>query len=145
MIYSAGLIPFRTNENNDVEFFLGHPGGNPQDVWYYLKGQLEEGEDPQTAAVREFKEESGLSMEDCQYMMLYPLGSVKQNPKKTVYAYGIYYPNIDPDKCHSNLCPDGVTPEIDKYRWMTLDEVKAKSHPKHLQFYEKLVEMHLSN
>ena len=64
MSTSAGIIPYRIN-NGHIEFFVGHPGGpywknNP--YYAFLKGGLEEGEDSFMAAIREFKEESGLSL-----------------------------------------------------------------------------------
>lgn len=144
MKYSAGIIPFRENKKGELEFFVGHPGGaswSQRNYWAYLKGGVEKGEDYSTTAIREFKEESGLSMKDCPSDMLIPLGSVLQNPRKTVVAFGLYYPNIDPSECHSNMADNGLNPEIDKYQWMTYEELKKCTHPQHLHFYEKLIEM----
>ena len=142
MKHSAGIIPFRDNEEGILEFFVGHPGGwDKRDYWGFLKGGIEEGEDIVDAAIREFKEESGLNMIDCDSFLLIPLGNVRQNPNKTVEAFGLYYPYILPSECHSNLTEDGVTPEIDKYRWMTYEELKDKTHPTHLRFYKLLTNM----
>jgi len=144
MKYSAGIIPFRVNSNNELEFFVGHPGGigwRNREYWAYLKGGVEAGENYVTAAIREFKEESGLSMEDCESQMLIPLGTSLQNPKKTVIAYGLYYPNINPNDCHSNMADNGLNPEIDAYRWLTYEELKKYTHPAHLIFYETLIKM----
>lgn len=144
MKYSAGIIPFRVNSNNELEFFVGHPGGigwRNREYWAYLKGGVEAGENYVTAAIREFKEESGLSMEDCESQMLIPLGTSLQNPKKTVIAYGLHYPNINPNDCHSNMADNGLNPEIDAYRWLTYEELKKYTHPTHLIFYETLIKM----
>lgn len=144
MKYSSGIIPFRINENGEMEFFLGHPGGNwwkGKSYWAYLKGRVEEGEDFVTTALREFKEESGLTLEDCESKMLIPLGTCLQNPRKTVIAYGLHYPNINPSVCHSNLVEDEDFPEIDDYRWLTYDEVKKYTNPKHIIFYEQLINL----
>ena len=144
MKYSAGIIPFRVNSNNELEFFVGHPGGigwRNKEYWSYLKGGVEDGENYVTAAIREFKEESGLSMEDCESQMLIPLGTSLQNPKKTVIAYGLHYPNINPNDCHSNMADNGLNPEIDAYRWFTYEELKKYTHPAHLIFYETLIKM----
>lgn len=38
---SCGIIPFRKNESGEMEFFLGHPGGNwgnQRELWMFLKG-----------------------------------------------------------------------------------------------------------
>lgn len=93
------------------------------------------------AAIREFKEESGLTMEDCKSSMLIPLGTTLQNPKKTVIAYGLHYPNINPNDCISNMADNGLNREIDSYRWMTFDKLKNITHKMHLIFYEKLLKM----
>lgn len=141
---SCGIIPFRRNENGKLEFFLGHPGGNyprTRDLWMFLKGSVEGDETWVDTALREFKEETSLPLEDCSESMLIPLGSVQQNPHKTVVAFGLYYPNIDVEKCHSNISEDGITPEIDRYRWMTYEEVCKYTHHTHIGFYDQLIEM----
>lgn len=140
---SCGIIPFRKNENGEMEFFLGHPGGNwgnQRELWMFLKGAVEGDETWSDTALREFKEETGLTMEDCESGMLIPLGSVQQNPHKITVAFGLHYPNIDPSKCFSNMVDD-VTPEIDRYRWMTYDEVCKYTHHTHIGFYDQLIDM----
>ena len=141
MNYSAGIIPFRVNDNGDMEFFVGHPGGTKKNYWAFLKGGVENDEKWQDTAIREFKEESGVNIEDCDSSMLIPLGSVLQNPRKTTIAYGLHFPNIDESKCFSNIADDGVTVEIDRYRWMTIDELEKVTHPTHMIFYQKLLDL----
>ena len=140
---SCGIIPFRKNEKGEMEFFVGHPGGhypNQKDLWMFLKGAVENGETWSETALREFKEETGLPMEDCEVNNFIPLGSVQQNPHKIAVAFGLYYPNIDPEKCFSNTI-DGITPEIDKYCWMTYDQICKYTHNTHMLFYTQLMEM----
>lgn len=146
MSTSAGIIPYRIN-NGHIEFFVGHPGSpywknNP--YYAFLKGGLEEGEDSFMAAIREFKEESGLSLPSVPFISL---GAVKQNSKKTVYAYGVLF-DIDPEKCFSNECEvehpsnSGIKikiPEIDKYAWMTFDKLKEITNKNHLLFYKEII------
>lgn len=144
MQYSAGIIPFRINEENKMEFFVGHPGGKKwekQDYWALLKGGVENDEDWLTTAIREFKEESSFSLDEYNKKSFIPLGSVIQNPRKIVVAYGIYCPHIIESECYSNIADNGLNPEIDRYRWMTYDVLKEKTHKKHLIFYEKLIEL----
>ena len=138
---SCGIIPFRKNEKGEMEFFVGHPGGhypNQKDLWMFLKGAVEDGETWKETALREFKEETGLTLGDDVADKLITLGSVQQNPHKIAAAFGLEYPNIDPNKCHSNMV-DGVTPEIDKYCWMTYDQICRYTHPTHMFFYEQLM------
>lgn len=141
MIHSCGIIPFRVNADGKMEFFVGHPGGWKRDYWAMLKGQMEDGENASESAVREFTEESGVDLSSCRSQMLIPLGSVMQNPKKMVTAFGLHFPEIDPEKCHSNMADNGLNPEIDSYRWMTMDELAHKTHATHIVFYEKLLSM----
>lgn len=143
MNISCGIIPFRKNESGEMEFFLGHPCGNwggQKELWMFLKGAVEGDETWSDTALREFKEETGLTMEDCESGMLIPLGSVQQNHHKIAVAFGLHYPNIDPSKCFSNMVDD-VTPEIDRYRWMTYDEVCKYTHHTHIWFYDQLIDM----
>jgi len=144
MEYSAGIIPFRKNEDGEVEFFLGHPGGvgmQWNNYWAYLKGGVEEGENWVETAIREFKEESGLKLEDVTEDDLIPLGTAKQNKRKIVIAFGLYYPDIEPSECFSNIADNGLNPEIDRYGWFTFDELRDKTHPSHLNFYEQIIEI----
>ena len=60
--FSAGIIPYRGNgENRNYLLLLSRLTVNQ--LWEFPKGQIEKGEDAPTAALREFKEESGIS--DC--------------------------------------------------------------------------------
>lgn len=140
MTYSAGIIPFRINNDGKMEFFLGHSGGDYRNYWSFLKGGVERDEKWQETALREFKEESGIDLGKIGANALIPLGSVTQNPRKTVIAYGIHFPGIDERKCFSNKIPETGLPEIDRYRWMTFDELKHVTHMTHLVFYQKLME-----
>lgn len=140
---SCGIIPFRKNENGNLEFFVGHPGGNypnQQNLWMFLKGAVENNESWVDTALREFKEETGLELKGITENNLIPLGSVQQNPHKIVVAYGLEYSDIDPDKCYSNFTDEGI-PEIDKYRWMEYDDICRYSHHTHIGFYDQLVDM----
>lgn len=144
MEYSAGIIPFRRNNKGELEFFVGHPGGvgwQWKDYWAYLKGGVEEGENWKETALREFSEESGIPIERLANKELISLGTSRQNKHKIVIAFGLYYPDIDPDECFSNLTEDGMTPEIDKYAWFTFDELREKTHPMHINFYEQIIDM----
>lgn len=141
MEYSAGIIPFRRNNNGDLEFFVGHPGGvgwQWKDYWAYLKGGVEGEETWEETAIREFKEESGLPLTNIKKTDLVPLGTARQNKRKIVIAFGLYYPNIEPNTCFSNMVDNGLNPEIDKYAWMTLEKLKKVTHPTHVHFYEQL-------
>lgn len=144
MEYSAGIIPFRRNNDGDLEFFVGHPGGvdNKWDnYWAYLKGGVENDETWVQTAMREFQEESGVSLKGIKENDLIPLGTSKQNKRKIVVAFGLYYPDIEPEECFSNMADNGLNPEIDRYAWMTFDKLKDVTHPMHIDFYKQLIEL----
>lgn len=134
---SVGIIPYKI-VNGKLMFFVGHPGGCRHNYWAYMKGGIEGHEEEIDTALREFREESGVDLSSRKSDLVY-LGQVKQNPKKKVSAFSIEVDDIDPNKCHSNLCKNGVTREIDKYRWMTWDTLKPLTHRQHIIFYEKII------
>jgi predicted NUDIX family NTP pyrophosphohydrolase len=85
---SAGLLMFRRNEIDVVEFLLVHPGGpfwkNKDDgAWTIPKGEAQPEEDLLTRAKIEFEEEIGLKPAGD----FVPLGSIKQKGGKTVHAW----------------------------------------------------------
>jgi predicted NUDIX family NTP pyrophosphohydrolase len=64
---SAGILMYRRTEKA-LEVLLVHPGGpfwrNKDDgAWSIPKGEIDEGEDPAEAALREFMEEIGSAPE----------------------------------------------------------------------------------
>ncbi len=89
---SAGILLFRYR-NQKLEVFLVHPGGpfwakKDTGSWSIPKGEFEEEETPLSAAQREFKEETGFSIEKLlcrnEFIALAPL---KQPGGKTVHAW----------------------------------------------------------
>lgn len=136
MNISCGIIPYRKVDGK-IEFFVAHPTG-AKNYWAFCKGHVENGESWATAALREFKEETGVEIDRTRYTLM-ALGVVQQNPKKTVVAFGVEYPDINPDDCYSNMCNDGITPENDGYRWLTYDELKNITHKTHCMFYEEIL------
>ena len=134
---SAGIIPYRYFDGR-VQYFLAHPYG-AKNYWAFMKGRLEEGEDTLKAAIREFKEESGLDIEISPKELRY-LGTVRQRKDKLVSAYAWNFGKIKPEECHSNLIEDSDKPENDDFKWMTIEEVREKTHKTHITFYEQIEE-----
>lgn len=137
MEHSAGIIPFRRN-NGKIEFFVGHPTG-AGNYWAFLKGRTEEGENIVDTAIREFIEESGHNIAVSADMLI-PLGTVQQRKNKKVTAFCVEYPDIEPDKCFSNLIEGSDKPEVDKYRWIDYDTLLCITHPRHKIFYDAIKE-----
>lgn len=153
MKQSAGILLYRII-NEEIQFFLIHPGGpfwknKDQGAWSIPKGEFNFGEDPKQAAIREFEEETGLHIEG----ELIELPPVKQKSGKVVFAWGL---NLDPDlsKLKSNTFPmewppkSGKfidVPEADKWEWFTENQAKEKIISAQLLLIENLLVLLNSN
>jgi predicted NUDIX family NTP pyrophosphohydrolase len=86
---SAGILMYRIRDRNP-EVLLVHPGGpfwvrKDDGAWSIPKGLVGKGEDPLTAARREFEEETGcIPIGD-----FIPLGNFKQPSGKMISAWAV--------------------------------------------------------
>jgi len=120
--------------------FLVHPGGpfwanKDEGAWSIPKGEFEPGEDPLSAAQREFTEETGfVATGDFK-----PLTPLKQRSGKIVHAWAV---NMDcnPALVRSNTFTwKGRTyPEIDRAAWFSLPDARQKILPGQLGFLDQL-------
>jgi predicted NUDIX family NTP pyrophosphohydrolase len=131
---SAGILPFRTNAGA-LEVLLAHPGGpfwrNRDDgAWSIVKGEYLDGEDAETAARREFTEETGWEPAGD----LLPLGEVRQPGGKYVIAFAVEG-DFDPATLRSDMFEiewpprSGAMrsfPEVDRAAWFDLDTARRK-------------------
>ena len=145
---SAGIILYR-KRNGFLEIFLIHPGGpfwkNKDDgAWSIPKGELDENEDPLKAAQREFKEETGITING----VFSELAPIKQKSGKLVYAWALEK-DIDIPTIHSNYFeiewpPKSKQlkqfPEVDKGEWFKITPAKQKINPAQVAFIEELMQ-----
>lgn len=131
---SAGVLLYRRSAHG-VDVFLVHPGGpfwarKDDGAWSIPKGEIGEGEDLESAAKREFAEETGVALSGA----LTPLGVFKQPSGKLVAAFALEG-DIEPSSVKSNECqiewpPKSGRlidiPEIDKAGWFTPQEALVK-------------------
>lgn len=143
---SAGILLYRRN-GDAIEVLLAHPGGpfwrnKDEGVWGIPKGLVDPGEDPLTAARREFLEETGFPADG----EAHSLGSVKQKSGKLVEAWAIEG-DLDPAAIRSNAFTmewpprSGKTaefPEIDRAAWFGLAEARRKILEAQADFLERL-------
>jgi predicted NUDIX family NTP pyrophosphohydrolase len=143
---SAGLLLYRWRDES-IEVFLVHPGGPfwaKKDVgaWSIPKGEYVDGEDPLSAARREFEEETGFPAP----VNVLALGDVKQAGGKIVNAWAAEG-DCDPAKLVSNLCDiewpprsgrKMKIPEVDRAAWFSMDEARQKILPSQLPFIDRL-------
>jgi predicted NUDIX family NTP pyrophosphohydrolase len=123
----------RTGSN--LEVLLVHPGGpyrrkKDEGAWSIPKGEMDEGEDAEVAARREFMEETGVALSG----LLDPLGEVRQRGGKRVIAFAVEG-DVDVQTIRSNTFeiewpPKGGRmqsfPEIDRAEWFDLPSAHAK-------------------
>jgi predicted NUDIX family NTP pyrophosphohydrolase len=131
---SAGVILYRRRDDR-VEVLLVHPGGpfwakKDAGAWSIPKGEFDETETPETAARREFEEETGIALT----AELLALAPVAQSRGKTVHAFAAEA-DVDPASISSNTFTlewpprSGrmqAFPEIDRAAWFSLDEARTK-------------------
>lgn len=100
---SAGLLVYRKRAGR-IEVFLVHPGGpfwarKDAGAWSIPKGEFDEKrESALDAARREFREETGFSIQG----EFHPLEPVKQHGGKTVHAWAVAA-DFDASAARSNL------------------------------------------
>lgn len=144
---SAGLLMYRTI-NGETEVFLAHPGGplfakRDEGYWTIPKGELVTGEDYFNAAIREFKEETGITPTG-EYI---PLGQITQKTGKIVHAWAFKATSDHSGNIKSNLFElewppnSGIKqmfPEIDRAEFFQLETAKKKIKPSQIKLIERL-------
>jgi predicted NUDIX family NTP pyrophosphohydrolase len=120
----------------DVHFLLAHPGGpffkkKDEGAWTIPKGLPEPGEALLDAAQREFREETGFTVPEVEFL---PLGHIVQKGGKHVHAWA-FVGTCDPEKLVSNTCfvewpprsgKQLEIPEIDRVQFFSLHEAQSK-------------------
>ncbi|HEY1711752.1 MAG TPA: NUDIX domain-containing protein [Solirubrobacteraceae bacterium] len=146
---SAGLLLFR-GTGEDLQVLLVHPGGpfwSNRDLgaWSIPKGECEEGEDPRSAAWREFGEELGSPAPEGDAL---ELGEVRQKAGKTVVAWAIAG-DLDPETMTSNTFTmewpprsgrSQAFPEVDRAGWFSLAEARERINPAQAALLDRLRE-----
>ena len=147
---SAGIVLHRGG-SRAREVLLVHPGGplwarRDAGAWSIPKGEYEPGEDPLTAARREFEEELGTPPPDGE---LHDLGTVRQKSGKLVRAWALSG-DIDASAIHSNTFQlewpprSGKRieiPEVDRAQWFPLDLAREKINPAQVAMLDRLEEI----
>lgn len=145
---SAGILGYRHSAQG-LELLLVHPGGpfytrKDEGHWSIPKGELEPGEDPQRAAVRELQEETGWEVEPQQ---LVPLGSIVQKGGKTVHGFGAPL-DVDPTALRPGLFSmewpkgSGVLrsfPEVDRAAYFVPVEARRRINAGQVPLIERLL------
>lgn len=143
---SAGILLYRKSAGQ-TQVLLVKPGGpywrnRRSGVWMIPKGAVEPGEAPADAALREFREETGASID----LSLVKLARIRQSGGKIVVAFAAEG-DLDESAVKSiefemEWPPRSGRierfPEVVSARWMTLDEARAKMLPSQLPLLDAL-------
>jgi len=144
---SAGILPYRRSSKG-LQVLLVHPGGpfwQSRDLgaWSIAKGEYDEGELPEAAARREFKEETGWEPNGA----LLNLGELRQRRSKLITAFALEG-DFDTVTLRSNMFemewPRGSGrmqsfPEVDRCEWLDLDLAREKLLAGQRTFLDRLV------
>lgn len=146
LMRSAGLVPYRRRPGG-LEILIAHPGGpfwarRQEGAWSIVKGEIGTDEDALACAVREFREETGWTVDPSEAI---PLGDVTQKAGKHIVAWAVEA-DLDP----SELVSESVTidmrgrkvtfPEIDEVRWCGRVDALRLLNPAQAVYYERLNE-----
>src|SRR5262245_49307023 len=130
MEQAAGTLLFR-NSQGCLEVLLIHPSGNynRKAPWGIPKGELDDGEDPETAARRETWEETGVQAGE-----LHALGHIDyKKSRKRVHCFA----GPAPDECQ----PHCASWEVDHAEFVTMDKARSLIHPDQLEFLDRLKQL----
>jgi predicted NUDIX family NTP pyrophosphohydrolase len=144
---SAGTLLYR-HRFGTLEVFLVHPGGpfwNKKDLgaWSIPKGEYAAGDDPLSAAKREFQEETGFAPPTGEWISL---SEVKLSSGKVITAWAVEG-DCDAAAIRSNAFSmewppkSGKMqefPEVDRAAWFTLPAANEKIHPAQQEFLVRL-------
>lgn len=145
MPISAGLLPFRMSPS--IEVLIAHPGGpfwarKDLGSWSVIKGLVEDEEDVQAAARREFTEETGWMVPDDVRFM--DLGTVTLKSRKIVHAWA-FEGDFDP----ATLSPGHFEmewrgrlqsfPEVDRVMWAEPPEARRLLNPAQVPFVDRVI------
>ena len=147
--HSAGLLPYRFTRGRVLEILVVHPGGpfwlNKDDgAWSIAKGEYEPGEDPETAANREFAEELG---QDAPAGERIDLGELRQPGGKVVRAWAVEA-DLDADHIVSNEFEMewpprsgkmASWPEVDRAAWVSAASARRKLSKGQVGFVDRLI------
>jgi len=151
--HSAGILLYR-KVNNELQFFLVHPGGpffknKDAGVWSIPKGEYLEDEEPLAAAKREFLEETGQVVNGD----FIPLAPVTLKSGKIIHAWAVEG-DINHETIVSNLFEmewppksgkKQSFPEIDRAGWFEAGEARIKMNGAQAGLIDDFLANHVDN
>ncbi|HEX2421188.1 MAG TPA: NUDIX domain-containing protein [Acidimicrobiia bacterium] len=147
MRISAGLLPYRLRSPKDIEVLIAHPGGpffarKDAGAWSVVKGEIGPDEDARSAAIREFREETGWHPPTENWI---DLGSVRLRSGKNVTAWAVAA-EFDPEALDPGMFRIHWRgrvqefPEIDRVCWCSPEEAHRLLNPAQTPFLDRLAD-----
>ncbi len=147
---SAGILLHR-GDGESLELLLVHPGGpfwakKDEGAWSIPKGEVDDGEEPLTCALRELEEELGSSL-DLTPDQLSELGEVRLKSGKVVRCWAAEG-EFDPETLRSNTFTlewpprsgrESEFPEVDRAEWFAPEQARRKVNPAQADFIDRLL------
>ena len=140
---SAGLLPYQLEP---FRVLIAHPGGpffagRDESAWSLIKGMVKKNESDESAAAREFEEETGWPAPVNEWM---PLGETMLRSRKVVVAWAIdHHFDLATFNPGTFIMHGREYPEIDQVEWVDPDLARFRLNPAQAVFVDRLEE-HLS-
>lgn len=149
MVRSAGTILYEVDDGV-LKVLIAHMGGpfwakKDARAWSIPKGEYEEGDDPDVAAAREFREEMGSPLPAGEHVSL---GTIRQPSGKRITVYAVEA-GFDTTSVRSNEFEmewprgSGVIrsfPEVDRAEWVDCATARVKLVSGQVAFLDRLLE-----
>jgi predicted NUDIX family NTP pyrophosphohydrolase len=150
---SAGILLYRETPGG-LRVLLAHPGGpyfskKDAGAWSIPKGLVDAGEELMAAALREFREETGIELTGS----LESLGEVRLKSGKRVVAFALAYQAAE-DELLSGFNPGKFTmewpprlgkvsefPEVDRIAFFSLESAREKINERQAPLLDRLAEL----
>jgi len=134
--------------NKDGMLLVCHPTNHDPNFWSIPKGKVEVGEALVDAAIRETYEETNIDLSACKGILSLEMQTYN-NKKKVLHPFLVLERNntmLDWNgfdiKCNSNVPADrGGFPEMDAFKWVSLDEAKMLLHDTQVKCLDKIKEI----
>ena len=145
---SSGLLMYKFVDGK-LKVFIAHNGGpffkdKDDGYWGIPKGEVKKGEELLNAALREFKEETGISVDRNKKFI--ELGNVVYKNGKTVYAWAFEgdWSGLLMGTSFVDMSYKGKRikfPEIDRADFFDVEAARKKMMPPQFEFVKRLEEI----
>jgi ADP-ribose pyrophosphatase YjhB (NUDIX family) len=144
-ITAAGV--FLINKSNKL--LICHPTQHPSNVWSIPKGKVEALETFANACIRETFEETNIDISDYKDKMIM-LDSVNYSHRKKMLIPFVLFEteceyldlSLITIQCNSNVPEErGGFPEMDEYKWVTVDDARLLLHETQVACLDKVKQL----